>query len=376
MQTLNLSPNMLTWAADQIGKSLESLVEGLAKREKDRALLLEGKLTTAQLEKFAKLTGVPFGLLFLDAPPTLQPPTIPDLRQTLHHAPLSRDFHEVHEDAVRKQAWYVEYLIETGSQPLPFVGKFNASTRPDTVVNDIAQSLGLSEHLRKSVTTPEAYFSLLAERAEDLGILVMKTGIVKSNTRRPLSVAEFRGFAVIDKLAPLVFINGRDAEVAAVFTLMHELAHVWTGQSGVSDLGFGQTGNKGIEWLCNQVAAELLVPKDEFLPVWNKDSDVSTLAKQFRVSRVVIARRALDFGLMDAQAYAAVVAQSRAKSNNNERGGGNPYATIPVRNSKRLTTTIVRSALSGDVLLRDAASLLHVKPDTVMELGRRGKSFD
>jgi Zn-dependent peptidase ImmA (M78 family) len=89
----------------------------------------------------------------------------------------------------------------------------------------------------------------------------------------------------------------------------------------------------------------------------------------------VIARRALDFGLMDAQDYAAVVAQSRVKSNN-ERGGGNPYATIPVRNSKRLTTTIVRSALSGEMLLRDAASLLHIKPDTVMELGKRGKSFD
>jgi Zn-dependent peptidase ImmA (M78 family) len=276
---------------------------------------------------------------------------------------------------MRKQAWYVEYLMETGSQPLPFVGRFNASTPPETVAEDIAQSLGLSAHLRNSVATPEAYFSLLAERAEDLGILVMKTGIVKSNTKRPLSVAEFRGFAVIDKMAPLVFINGRDAEVAAVFTLMHELAHVWTGQGGVSDLGFGQAGNKGIEWLCNQTAAELLVPKNEFLPVWKKEGDVSTIARKFRVSRVVIARRALDFGLMDAQDYAAVVAQSRVKSNN-ERGGGNPYATIPVRNSKRLTTTIVRSALSGEMLLRDAASLLHIKPDTVMELGRRGKSFD
>ena len=81
MQNLTLSTDVLTWAADQIGRSYESLVEGLAKREKDRDRLLEGRLTPAQAEKVAKLTGVPFGLLFLSVPPTIRRPAIPDLRQ-------------------------------------------------------------------------------------------------------------------------------------------------------------------------------------------------------------------------------------------------------------------------------------------------------
>lgn len=374
MQNLTLSTDVLTWAADQIGRSYESLVEGLAKREKDRDRLLEGRLTPAQAEKVAKLTGVPFGLLFLSAPPTIRRPAIPDLRQTVDPLPLSKDFQEAYEDALRKQQWYAEHLKEAGAEPLPIVGKFNAKSSPADVAADIVSSLGISDTLRKTAATTEDYFSILAERIENLGVLVMKTGIVKSNTKRPLSVSEFRGFAVADKIAPLVFINGRDAEVAAVFTLIHEIAHIWTGQSGISDIGLAKTSNRGIEQLCNQVAADVLVPKDEFSQFWKTLGDVSAVAKKFRVSRIVVARRALDFGFIQYQEYSDIVNQSRMKPAK-AGGGGDAYLTIPVRNSKKLTATIVRSTMAGETLLREAATLLHVKPDTIMELGRRGKIF-
>lgn len=375
METLNLSPDVLTWAADQIGKSLESLAEVLAKREKDRERLLEGQLTSAQAEKVAKLTGIPFGMLFLDAPPTLKRPAIPDLRQTADPVPLSRDFQEVFEDALRKKEWYAEHLKEVGAASLSFVGRFDARSHPEKIAEDIGAELDISEGLRKKASTTEEYFGILAERTENLGILVMKTGIVKSSTKRPLSVSEFRGFAIVDKIAPLVFINGRDSDVAAVFTLLHEISHIWIGQSGVSDLGVNTIEQKGIERLCNQVAAEVLVPKKEFALAWKAIGDISAIAKKFRVSRVVIARRALDFGLISFQDYLVTLSQSRIRPTK-ERDGGNPYATIPVRNSKRLTAAVVRSAMSGETLLRDAASLLNIRPDTVMELGRRGRFLD
>ncbi len=369
MEALTLSPEVLRWAADQAGESLESLARAMVKREGDRERLVRGELTPPQAEKLAKLTGVPFGLLFLPSPPSIQRPAIPDLRQTIDPAPLSRDFLEVWDDVSRKQQWYRDRLIELGAGPLPFVGRFSdpTSRKADTIARDMTEILGLTPPLRAAARSADEYFTAVADRAEAAGVLVMKSGIVKSNTRRPLSVKEFRGFAVVDPLAPVVFINGRDALVASVFTLVHELAHVWLGESGVSDLA--TRAAKGVERVCNQVAAEVLVPKQEFLAQWRVQADLGRIARLFRVSKLVIARRALDFDLIDAAVYEAVASATNQPSR--EGGGGSAYRTIPARSSKRLTLALVRSALSGETLLREAASLLSVRPETVMELGRR-----
>lgn len=369
MEALTLSPDVLKWAANQVGESLESLAQFVVKRARDRAGVLEGRLTSPQAEKVAKLTGVPFGLLFLKKPPEIARPTIPDLRQTAEPTPLSRDFRDVLEDTLRKQQWYVDQLREAGARPLGFVGRFVGQDRPtsEEIAGDIMSVLGFSSALRAAAASTDEYFSLISTRAEAVGVLVMKSGIVKSNTRRPLSVKEFRGFAIVDPLAPLVFINGRDALVASVFTLVHELAHIWMGQSGVSDLG--SPALKGIERTCNRVAADVLVPRAEFVSAWSVNPDVGRMAKLFRVSRLVIARRALDLGKVDQAGYDALakatVAQPRTST------GGSAYRTIPTRNSKRFTAALVKSAIAGETLLREAASLLSVRPETVMELGRR-----
>jgi Zn-dependent peptidase ImmA (M78 family) len=374
MEALTLSPYVLTWAAEQAGKSYETLVEGIAKRERDRQMLLEGKLTNAQAEKVAKLTGVPYGLLFLPEPPVLTRPDIPDLRQTVDPLPLSPDFQEVYEDALLKQEWYAQHLLDEGATPLPFVGSFPENANAERLAADISKTLDLSPSLRKTAATADLYFGVLAERAEEAGVLVMKSGIVKSNTRRSLSVKEFRGFALVHGLAPLVFINGRDYEVASVFTLMHELAHIWIGQSGVSDLADATFQHKNVERLCNQVAADVLVPKAEFLERWGPTTDIASLAQTFRVSRLVVARRALDLGLIGQDRYNEVAAQAR-KDGRSSSSGGDAHKTIPVRNSKRFTKALVKSVMAGDTLIRDAASLLHVKAGTVVRMGRRGESI-
>lgn len=373
MNVLSLSTDVLAWAAEQVGETYEVLVNGLAARPKDRERLLEGRLTIAQAQKVSATTGIPYGLLFLPVrPAALTRPALPDLRQTpdarLRHV-LSREFQEAYEDALRKQQWYATYLAEEGAGPLPFVGKFTEDASAEAVARDIGYSLGMSSDLRAGAKTPEDYFRVLAARTEDLGVLVMKSGIVKSNTHRPLSVEEFRGFAVADKFAPLVFINGRDAEVAAVFTLIHELAHIWVGVSGVSDLTVATQDHGGVERLCNQVAAEALVPKHEFFERWGGLEQLAATARHFRVSNLVIARRALGFQQITKAEYLQVAARPVKKSA--EKSGGDPYATIPVRNSKLFTTTLVGSVMSGGTLIREAASLLNVRPDTVMELGRR-----
>jgi len=228
------------------------------------------------------------------------------------------------------------------------------------------RELRLSDDDRRKSPDASSYFSCLSAKAEALGILVFKTSYVKANTRRSLSEKEFRGFAVAHKLVPIVFVNGNDAQVAAVFTLMHELAHIWLGVSGVSDVTPSRFGHP-VERLCNQVAANLLVPSDSFLEQWRGPQDLERVAKYFRVSKLVIARRALDNKLVDQAFYDDVAEHShRTKS----KAKVTALITIPIRNSKTFTKTVVASAMSGQTMLRDAASLLNIKPDTVVALAK------
>lgn len=368
VEALPLSREVLDWAAAKAGETLSSFAESVAKRDRDRESIREGRLTVSQAEKLAKKARIPFGYLFLSEPPAAPRPSIPDLRQVQDSTPLSDDFFETLEDVLAKQQWFIEYLTEAGAPELPFVGRFAAPSKrsADTIAADIRRELGISDDDRRRSADAAAYFSNLSAKAEDKGILVFKTSYVKSNTRRPLSEKELRGFAIAHRSVPVVFINGRDAEVAAVFTLIHELAHIWLGVTGVSDVTPGKFGDP-VEQLCNRVAADVLVPLESFLARWTGPEDLEQVAKYYRVSKLVIARRALDNGLVDQAFYNEVAANShRVKSS------GKPTAlvTIPIRNSKKFTRTIVASAMSGQTLLRDAASLLNVKPDTVVALAK------
>ena len=372
METLQISPNILRWAAEQRGLSLDALVDllGTPSKHDDFAA---GKLSIAQAEKLAKKTHIPFGYFFLDTPPATAQRGIPDLRQLPNHEPLSIDFFDVLDDVLRKQQWYQEYLQEQGAQKLNFVGKypFKANLSAERVAADIQNTLGITDQERKQCKNPGEFFTLFSTKAESIGILVFKNGIVKSSTRRGLSVNEFKGFAIADPQAPVIFINGKDSDAAWIFTVAHEIAHIWLGESGVSDLPPNQqkSGNN-LEVYCNRVAAELLTPKIQFLDAWEQAGEpkFDVLIKAFKVSRLVIARRALDLGKIDWTTYQKI---AEASSKQKSSSGGDPYRNYPLRNSKRLTRAIVSTAMSGGIMLREAASLLNVRTDTVMELSKR-----
>lgn len=366
MESLVFSTEVLDWAAGRVGDTLDGLAHSIAKRRKDQESIAAGRLTIRQAEKIAKRARIPFGYLFLQQPPDLPRPQLPDLRRVADPEPLSEDFYETLADVQSKHDWYLDYLGSRGAESLPYVGRFNPNQSPPAsdVARDICNTLRWGAEDRRRASDAGTYFSILAEKAEDAGLLVMKSGVVKSYTRRALSEREFRGFAIAEPVAPLVFVNGQDAQVAAVFTLAHEIAHVWYGVSGVSDVA--RNSERHIEALCNSVAACILVPENEFRQRWEAHADVTALSRQFRVSQVVIARRALDFGLIDQDAYDAVVAASIRKKGS----GGDGLRTVPVRNSKRLTRALVASAMSGETLIREAAGLLNVSPETIVKLGR------
>ena len=169
----------------------------------------------------------------------------------------------------------------------------------------------------------------------------------------------------MDDLAPVVFINGSDTKAAQIFTLAHELAHIWLGQSALSNASLESRPDNGLERWCNQVAAELLVPiaaiRDEYRQTSDFTAELNRLARVFKVSTLVILGRIHDAGapmpatfreLFDAELERVLLLRSGGSS------GGNYYNTQPVRVSKRFARAVIGSTLEGQTLYRDAYQLL------------------
>lgn len=326
--------------------------------------------TFRQAQKLAHTLHAPFGYLFLGKVPEERLP-LPDLRTVAGAPPPPKPSVNLIETirlTLRRQAWFVEYLRDQGQEPLPFIGRYSADSDVQQVAANIRGVLGVAfDHGQK---TWEVYFRHLIEAAEQAGILVMRSGIVGNNTHRPLDVGEFRGFAVSDRLAPLVFINLADAPTARLFTLIHELAHLWIGSSGISNVNSGN--NRREEIFCNAVAGEFLAPQSNFVSLWRKmDADlhlkIAEMAQRFHVSKLVIMRRAFDLGLVDHDTYTRHYQEELQAYRDKEGGGGNFYKTAGAKNSIRFARAVVAEAFSGRLLLRDAGQLLGVQPSKLKQ---------
>lgn len=187
-----------------------------------------------------------------------------------------------------------------------------------------------------------------------------------NNNRRGLDPDEFRGFAMADELAPLVFVNGADTKAAQMFTLAHELAHLWLGKSAVSDAQASWIPENEVENWCNRIAAELLVPlailRDEYQKGAELRTEVARLSHRFKVSSLVILRRIHDAGGLTReqlwQAYHEELDRLRAIPRGS---GGNFYLTQAARVSKRFARALVVSTLEGRSSFTEAFRLLGFK---------------
>lgn len=367
---VEVRPPLLEWARARSGITEEDWDRRFPKYE--AWLAGDTAPTLKQLEEFARKTHTPVGFLFLDTPPA-EPVPIPDFR-TVRDRPVgdgevvSADLLDVVYTCQGRQEWYRDHQLLNGEPPLAFVGTATTATPTERAAAEMSGQLGWDAEARTRCRTWDDALTRLRENAEAVGVLVMISGIVESNTHRKLDPDEFRGFALADVYAPLVFVNGADSKAAQVFTLAHELAHLWLGETALSDLDPASVRDNTVERWCNQVAAELLVPMEEFRvhieTAANIQSQLQPLAERFRVSTQVILGRFREVGELtwDEYLHELGVERARVAAIVAERGsGGNYYNTKPVQIGKRFARALVASAMEGQTSYTEAFRLLGLK---------------
>lgn len=360
---VDVAPDLLRWAVRRARWDEETTHRRAPKFE----AWIEGtdRPTLKQIEEFAANTHTPFGLLFLPKPPVEDLP-IPDMR-TMRDAGVdepSADLLETIYLCQRRQDWYRDEALDSGASPLEFVGSATLSTPVEEVATHMRSSLRLDGRSVKGRS--EAMTDLIA-RAESIGVLVMVNGVVGADTHRPLDPEEFRGFALADDVAPLIFVNGADTKAAQIFTLVHELAHLWLGHSALSDAATDARGGHDEERWCNQVAAEVLVPLGSLRGEWDGsygEIELGRLADQYKVSTLVILARLRDAGGLTWDEYMVRHDAERQRvlelmtTSKNRGGGGNYYNTQLRRLGRPFTRAVVSSALKGRTTYREAYRLL------------------
>ena len=334
------------------------------------------------MEAFARATHTPIGYLFLPEPPVERLPVTdfrtmggaavespsPDLLDTLHLCQ-------------QRQDRYREEARTAGEPPLEFVGGMTAA---DDILSSAAilrDASGFDVERRRRSPTWEEARRLFIEQADASGVLVMVSGVVGSNTHRRLAPEKFRGFALSDPLAPLVFINGADTRAAQMFTLTHEIAHVWLGESGVSNAQAVITPDRTVERWCNRVAAEMLVParliNEEFDAAAQLSGEVNRLARRFKVGTPVVLRRIHDLGGLGDEEFRHAYHQEMDRLRGLRRGGGgNPTRNVRARVGKRLAQALVVSTLEGRTSYTETFRLLGIKKLSAFERLAHGLGVD
>ena len=371
-----IEPELLRWARERAGKSEEDLVTRFKKLSEWESGATQP--TLKQVEAFARTVHVPIGYLFLSEPPD-EPVPIPDFRTFAGHA-ISRPSPNLLDTIYTcqdRQGWYREFARVDGQPACTFVGSATIETQAEVVAGEMQDILGFDLSARRNCSTWTDALRLFIRHADDAGVLLMVSGVVASNNRRRLDPTEFRGFCLSDPLAPLIFVNGADTKAAQIFTLAHELAHIWLGDTALSNAGVETLDGRSEEIWCNAVAAEFLVPLNalssnlragESLP-----DTLPRLARTFKVSTLVVLRRLFDVGRLDRATFDTAWREEvkRLRAFERRSGGGDFYRTTSARVSRRFARALVVSTIEGQTLYRDAFRMLGIsKTSTFSNLGR------
>ncbi len=370
--TLNIKPELLQWAISRAGYRYEEFFDKFPRAQ--GWLEEEKRPTLPQLRDFAKKAHVPFGYLFLQEPPEETLP-IPFFRTIGGETDrVGVNLRDTILNLQQRQEWIRETLVEQGEEPLAFIGRFTSQDDIEAVVQDIRKTLGLENNWAARLPNWEKALQHLADKTEEAGIFIIFNSVVDNNTHRPIAVEECRGFVMCDEIAPFMFVNSADSKSAQMFTIVHELAHLWIGESAGFDFRQLQPFQNEVELYCDAVAAEFLVPAKDFENQWKETQDFEELAEFFKVSQIVIGRRALDTGKISRdkffEFYNDHIAKYRQRKED-QGSGGNFYATLRRRLNPRFLETVHRAVKENKLLYKHAYELTGLKGDTYQTVVNR-----
>ena len=372
-----ITSEILKWARESANISLE---EG-AKKAKVSSERLEtwengtDYPTMTQAKLLAKAYRRPFSLFFLpDIPKDFQ--HLQDYRRD-DSKKLDTASIFIIRDIQEKQNWISELFEETGEEPLDFVGKFSTNNNPEIVAKDILETLQIvpGKYTKKPVLE-------WVGKAETAGIFISRTSYLHS--KLVLDRELIQGFAIADKYAPFLFINTKNWDAPQLFTLVHELAHIWIAKSGISneiDIDFSEkTKSKfhPVELFCNQVAANALMPSEIVVQMgeeaYSSNKNVFKNAKQLGVSSFALLVRFLNLNLISNSHYHILRGEAQEEfekflakeeekklKQKNKDYGPDPYLLKLNRNSKLFTRIVMDSFNNGIISPSIASNLLNTQ---------------
>lgn len=368
-----ITPSVLKWARESARVSISDAAAKVAVTPEKLAEWEAGhdQPTIRQGEILAKFYRRPFALFFLPTiPRDFQP--LQDFRRG-HAQQLGTASIFIIRDIQQKQAWLREVYEENQEHALPFVGKFTIRSNPQRVAEDMLMMLNIN---------PTSYIeSPIKEwitKAELKGIFISRTSFIHSKLK--LDSNELQGFAIADRYAPFVFVNSEDWDAPQLFTLVHELVHIWIAESGISSEIEPELKSKDkfhpVELFCNEVTANALMPIRfmNSLPqaTFRSGSDVFAVAKKLGVSSFAFLFRALNLELIPLEKYRKLKREAEeafkefvrkqednnAKRKANKTPGGPSYYMLLVNKNGHLFTRVVMDAFRGGFILPTQASSL------------------
>lgn len=357
---MNIAASTYIWAIERSGKSTFDFCAGFPLAQK----WIDGvaEPTIKQLQEFARKLCVPFAYLLMPQPPKEEMPFALFRAQNATRE-FKRDVYDIIKSLKYRQLWLAEYLAVADTPHFELSGIVDLQMTAREAAEKIRTAIGLEEGFALAQNSVGEAINELTAAAENAGVFVSFSGVVGNNTRRTISVDDCRGFALAHPVAPYIFINSTDAKCAQFFSLAHELAHVMIGNTA-GHSGYDVGGNTAEERFCDTLAAELLVPERLLRQMWR--GDINQCATKFRVSGIVVARRAHDLGIISSSEYKRYfdlrpVAVPKAKG-----GGGDFYLTSFKRVGRAFARHVDYAVSSG--------KLSHVEAHRLT--GLWGKTYD
>lgn len=379
-----ITPSVMLWARERSGLSIEEAAIKIGRPVEDIKAWENSSLlpSIAQARKAAKVYKRPLALFYLPEPPK-DFETLRDFRSLPDEIPrdYSSELSVLVRTALEHQIWMRDFLIEEKISPLTFVGSASTNDSAEKIALDIIDKLDLSPDEQRSCYSREEALRLWINKTEQAGIFVFRQG--------QIDLEEARGFIISDEHAPFIYLNSDDAKAAQMFTLAHELSHLWLNQSGISNLEPPRrrrlNDEDKIELLCNKVASEAILNSKSFNSEWQKmdrsrpvEELIEKLSREFKVSEEVIARRLKEKQILSQKQYMNLREKfqirwrehkTREKIRMKETKGWPSYYTMKIfNNGYSFTNTVVSAFENGAISGREASGLLDIKVNNIPKL--------